>query len=699
MHQESIGVEGGWSPTAFLVLSTTWISFGLGMAVLSTNRHRFTNQVLAAMFGTLAAGNFCIYNAVREALLIAQGSVGNPVPYLRANGALGAFSIWILWTLKRSLIINESEKLETLKRSLWWLVLSIALALLAFHHSYIPSISTSLERKRGWTYMLANSIIQIVNLYLGAQGWLQMRHQKGIRRLELQFFVINLSIASFLSAAFSAFGNFTNSPLLKQASILSLLVGCSVCAWAVTYHRVFDIRQVFILLLHRSGILILMSYSVFYLSRSFSLLLPGSFSLFFSVGIVGALGFWLNRKSSSLLDLNGERALAIARLATIDIALKEPQIDKLIYAYQSFLKERWKSNFAVLLFDEGSGTYCPASFDLPKDQPAYRALCSTGWSTPESLERRRPTRDLDDLHLFIIKHQIGAIVVSPTGGRSLIIALGEKKQSRPFTYPEISRLQNIAELIDSILTRSRLTTQAALQARVEHLAMVSRGLAHDLKNLITPVSSFLIHTDNYFPPQSIEAEVHADARRSVRVMTDYVREALFFSERLAPRIEEVDLGKIFTTAQELTSGRATQRGLDVCYVVETSGKIFADGVLLQRLLVNLINNALDACSPGQHIKVTAFASSFGRVRIDVADEGCGIAPENLERVFEPYFTTKEFGEEVRGFGLGLTVCQKIVHVHGGTISVKSELRRGTTFTVELPVSFLVSHSPAAVSLK
>ena len=71
---------------------------------------------------------------------------------------------------------------------------------------------------------------------------------------------------------------------------------------------------------------------------------------------------------------------------------------------------------------------------------------------------------------------------------------------------------------------------------------------------------------------------------------------------------------------------------------------------------------------------------------DLSDRGSGIAPELLDRIFDPYFTTKEFGEDVRGFGLGLTIARKIAGLHGGTIRVDSSLGRGTTFTVELPVT-------------
>src|SRR5207244_2595496 len=101
-----------------------------------------------------------------------------------------------------------------------------------------------------------------------------------------------------------------------------------------------------------------------------------------------------------------------------------------------------------------------------------------------------------------------------------------------------------------------LSTQAAMKARMDHLAMMSHGLAHDLKNLITPVSSFLIHVERQAPLTGVEAEVHAAAKRSVRIMTDYVRESLSFSERLEPKLEAVDLVHILDGVRDATAARA-----------------------------------------------------------------------------------------------------------------------------------------------
>jgi signal transduction histidine kinase len=110
-----------------------------------------------------------------------------------------------------------------------------------------------------------------------------------------------------------------------------------------------------------------------------------------------------------------------------------------------------------------------------------------------------------------------------------------------------------------------------------------------------------------------------------------------------------------------------------------------DPVLIQRLLANLINNAIEASSPGDTVHISASLHRGTQVAITVADRGCGVQPENIRRIFEPYFTTKDTGDDVRGIGLGLAICQKIADLHGGEIEVKNLSPKGTAFTVILPL--------------
>ena len=100
------------------------------------------------------------------------------------------------------------------------------------------------------------------------------------------------------------------------------------------------------------------------------------------------------------------------------------------------------------------------------------------------------------------------------------------------------------------------------------------------------------------------------------------------------------------------------------------------------MLLALVMNALDALPQGGNLWLTTgFSREQGHVRIVVRDDGSGISPEILARIFEPFLTTKETG---RGVGLGLAISHSILERHNGSIEVQSELGRGTTFTVTLP---------------
>jgi two-component system NtrC family sensor kinase len=122
--------------------------------------------------------------------------------------------------------------------------------------------------------------------------------------------------------------------------------------------------------------------------------------------------------------------------------------------------------------------------------------------------------------------------------------------------------------------------------------------------------------------------------------------------------------------------------------VEEGAVVRADPAQLQQVLINLLNNAMDAIidrrgTSGGRLSVAVRLTDLGEVKIEVVDNGSGIRPENLEKVFSPFFTTKPVG---KGTGLGLSVCYGIVNGMGGSMEVASELGKGTTFTVRLPLA-------------
>ncbi|HDZ11737.1 MAG TPA: hypothetical protein ENH53_05920, partial [Bacteroidetes bacterium] len=103
---------------------------------------------------------------------------------------------------------------------------------------------------------------------------------------------------------------------------------------------------------------------------------------------------------------------------------------------------------------------------------------------------------------------------------------------------------------------------------------------------------------------------------------------------------------------------------------------------LKQVFLNIIINAIQAMPDGGQLFILTDKTPEGRLRIQFTDSGQGISDENLNQIFAPFFTTKEVG---KGTGLGMYVSHSIIHGEGGEISVKSQLGRGTTFTIEVPI--------------
>jgi signal transduction histidine kinase len=402
--------------------------------------------------------------------------------------------------------------------------------------------------------------------------------------------------------------------------------------------------------------------------------------------LCGSSIFWLDARMRQWFGLDDSSRIRSLRTEVMQLAMQGADTTRLTAEFETLLAARHEAPAAVILARSGE-SYTGGGYTIRQDRAAITALRAEGWITPESLQRRRPNPALNDVDALLGELGAGVLVAVPreSPSPSLLVAIRVRRNEWPFTYPDVVRVLHTAELIDNILTRSRLTDQLALRTRMEYLAMMSRGLAHDLKNLITPISTYLVHTEGRAPAGTAEEEVHRAALRAIGVMTTYLREALFFSDRLTPRFAPVELAGLLEGARSLAVDRAARRGITLVARSTCAGMLQGDVVLLQRLLVNLVNNAIDASKPGGEVQLTAEGPVAGMITLRVIDRGCGMDEATRARIFDPYFTTKEFGEEVRGFGLGLTISQRIVHLHHGSITVDSRPGAGTTLSVDLPL--------------
>ena len=281
-----------------------------------------------------------------------------------------------------------------------------------------------------------------------------------------------------------------------------------------------------------------------------------------------------------------------------------------------------------------------------------------------------------------------------------LLLTGRKLGDEPYTATDINLLVTLVKNMSLMVNQIRLKSQILQTQELDLLGRMSRGMAHDLNNLLTPVWTLLQLSAE--TGEGFDEELLPVALRNIKTMRSYIKEALFFSENLRLDLQLGRLDLVIQHAVDLA--RASRSTKEVEVIAVTPGEVLAemDEVLMQRLIANLISNALDASRNGAliHIHLDRIPRSGEPdwLRLRVVDQGEGIPKENLSRILTPYFTTKNRGDENRGFGLGLAICRKIVNLHGGKLSIASIVKKGTTVQVDLPSRQLrPAASPVAVT--
>jgi two-component system, NtrC family, nitrogen regulation sensor histidine kinase NtrY len=223
--------------------------------------------------------------------------------------------------------------------------------------------------------------------------------------------------------------------------------------------------------------------------------------------------------------------------------------------------------------------------------------------------------------------------------------------------------------------------------RVAAWRELARRLAHELRNPLFPMQ---ITVENLQKARQLDAkqflevfnESTATLKAELANLNTIVGRFSDFSKMPAPRFAKVNVNEAIRNAVRLFEPQFHAVGkppvIPEYFLTEPLPEIDADADLLHRAFQNLVLNALDAMPSGGTLTMRT-SEHDGHVRIEVADTGKGLTPEECSRLFTPYYTTK-----VQGTGLGLAIIQSVVSDHHGTISVSSDEGRGTTFRIELP---------------
>ncbi|EAA7245854.1 two-component system sensor histidine kinase ZraS [Salmonella enterica] len=227
------------------------------------------------------------------------------------------------------------------------------------------------------------------------------------------------------------------------------------------------------------------------------------------------------------------------------------------------------------------------------------------------------------------------------------------------------------ELLDTMKRKEKLVAMGHLAA----------GVAHEIRNPLSSIKGLAKYFAERTPVGGESHELAQVMAKEADRLNRVVSELLELVKPAHLTIQAVNLNDIITHSLNLVSQDAQSREIQLRFTAnETLMRIQADPDRLTQVLLNLYLNAIQAIGRRGTIIVEAKESGTDRVIITVTDSGKGIAPDQLEAIFTPYFTTK-----ADGTGLGLAVVQNIIEQHGGAIKVKSSEGKGAVFTIWLPV--------------
>lgn len=680
-----------------------------GVGILSINPNRLINRIFVLVLTAIALWVFTLFMVIREARLYTPATHGDHLFWLRLGASTAATLPWLVQLLIPAIATPALTLSGILKRSWPWFVTYCGLAVLIFSESFVPSDSTPFVPKRGYGYTISFCVLLIEGVIILISAYRQMQRLAGVRRTEMQIFVLNTVLTGVLVLLCIYIGRVFELPILSRSAPFIFLALYALTVWTVCYHRIFDARQVIASLAHRIALLSILGAAAAILTSLLHQSVEQPYDMLFAAIGTGLVALACARPTQRWFGLDHNHRLIGPRRTIVKWARQEPEADKLKAHYEDFLCD-WCQADRVVLLPANNRVFASRDINVSADWPGLVPLCREGWITPELLQRRKAGPGTMECSQLMSRHNLGALLAVPLGSDSptLLLALGLKHGLRPYTYPDIRLLLDLGELMDNILTHANLSQHAAKLAQMESAAMMSRSLAHDLNNLTTPVATYLLHSEGRVTPGTAEAEVYAAALNSVKVMQDYIRESLFFSRRLIPQFKEVDPVESLASVVRLAQERAARRAVQLQSFCELQAPVSVDPVLFQRLALNLVNNAIDASQPGAVVTISVEANPVEQVCLAVTDQGIGIPTENLKRIFDPYFTTKDTGDTVRGLGLGLAICRKIVDLHGGRISVTSTPGEGatfkaifpqrTTFPIPMRESADIVHEPAPLAL-
>jgi two-component system NtrC family sensor kinase len=299
----------------------------------------------------------------------------------------------------------------------------------------------------------------------------------------------------------------------------------------------------------------------------------------------------------------------------------------------------------------------------------------------EEFARMRREPGIRNLYKFHLKTPAGEV-------RTVNVALAPLVTRK---FEVIGRLI----IMDDITERIELEAQLSQSDKLSSIGLLAAGVAHEVNTPLAVISSYTQMLSKQLQGDPQKSGLLEKITRQTFRASEIVNNLLNFSRTSGSEIGDVDVNKVIADTMALLEHQFKVGKIEVQNTLAPAlPPIQGNSGRLQQVFLNLFLNAKDAMPGGGTLRVATLNGD--RVSVSVSDTGSGIAPEHIQRIYDPFFTTKNSPHEgqPRGTGLGLSVTYGIIQEHAGKIRVESHPGAGTTFTLDFPLSRKAAHSKA-----
>jgi hypothetical protein len=238
-------------------------------------------------------------------------------------------------------------------------------------------------------------------------------------------------------------------------------------------------------------------------------------------------------------------------------------------------------------------------------------------------------------------------------------------------------------MVDDVTDQTELESQLRQSDRLASVGLLAAGVAHEVNTPLAGISGYVQMLQRKIPKSDPRHPILEKIEKQTFRASRIVNNLLNFSRQQPSEMQALDVNDLVSETLALAELPLSKRNVRVeTDLAETLPPVWGDPGKLQQVLMNLVLNARDSMPNGGDLRIHT-ARHNGEVVVEVADTGAGIAAEEINKIYDPFFTTKGTS---KGTGLGLSVSYGIIQEHRGTITVRSEPGNGTCFRVALPLA-------------